>query len=400
MKIRIKKVNTNEMIYFISYGLYLLFTILNTSFYAKYINGTLYKMILIICTCILIINEMIKSKYSVKKLIGLFITLLLFGIILRVSNGIEGLTFALLILYVYCGCDIEFKKIAIFTLFVSVAIVGLVVISAKYGIILNYRSFTNGRIREYMGFRYALFPSTYLFNVTALAIYIYKDKLNIWAFVVFTVINYYFYTKTNSRITFALAISLLIISFFGKKIFDFLLERKIVGIICIFSYIISAVVSYEITKKYNSTISWMWSLNKFLGDRLRLGQISLEKYGVTLFGSKITWIGNGLDVSGNKISGTYTWVDSLYIQILQHYGVLFLGVFLIIITFALYRIYKAKEYHLLMILVAIAFHSIIDDLSLYLYYNTFWIPVGFYLIESTNFRKNSRKIQFKRKRIY
>ncbi|MGN8862555.1 hypothetical protein ACTNCE_11630 [Dorea longicatena] len=402
MKLRIKKLNSNEIIYFMSYGLYLFFTILNTSFYAKYFDGMLYKMALIICTSILIINEIIKINYSVKKMMGLFIVVLLFGIILHVSSGTEGFAFALLVIYIYCGSDIEFRRIAIFTLLFSALIVSFVVISAQYGIILNYISYNgvSGRIREYMGFRYALFPATYMFNITALVIYVFKDKLNVGMIAVLIGINYYFYIKTNSRITFLLSIFLLIFTILGKKIFIYLFERKVIGIICIFSYIISTVVSFEITKKYNSSIAWMWRLNTFLGDRLRLGQISLRKYGFTILGSKITWVGNGLDTSGNKMSGTYTWVDSLYIQMLQHYGLLFLILFLFLITFALYKIYKDQEYYLLIILVAIAFHSIIDDLSLYLYYNTFWIPVGFYLIESTEVRKDNRKTHFKRKKIY
>lgn len=386
MKLRIKKLSTNEIIYFLSYGLYLFFTIMNTSFYAKYVDGTVYKIVLFICTSALIVNEMIKINYSIKKMKGLFIAIILFVIIFHVSSGVEGLAFSLMIIYIYCGCDIDFEKIAIFTVFVSSVIILFIIISAKYGVILNYISYDGGRVREYMGFRYALYPSTYLFNITALVIYIFKDKLNIIGSLIFIGINYYFYIKTNSRITFALSVLLLVFVTLGKRLFVYLFEKKIVGTICIFSYIIFAILSIVITKKYNPSSAWMWELNHFFGNRLKLGQNSLEKYGYTFLGSKIEWIGNGLDLAGNKISGTYTWVDSLYVQILQHYGLFFLVLFLILITFTLYKIYRDKEYYLLMILVAIAFHSIIDDLSLYLYYNSFWLPIGFYLI-----KKQSRK---------
>ena len=100
-------------------------------------------------------------------------------------------------------------------------------------------------------------------------------------------------------------------------------------------------------------------------------------YGVSLFGNRnITWVGSGLDPMGNRASGTYLYVDNLYLQIMQKYGIIFFVVYILLFTLVLFKCLKRKEYHLFMLLVALAARGFLDDLSLQLYYNTFWFPIG------------------------
>jgi hypothetical protein len=44
--------------------------------------------------------------------------------------------------------------------------------------------------------------------------------------------------------------------------------------------------------------------------------------------------------------------------------------------------YKDKEYFAVLILTFYALHSMVDDLALYLYYNTFWFIIGSTLIST------------------
>ena len=379
--VKIKKLNYNEILYLISYGLYIFCAIISTSFYSKYFQGMLYKLTLGVCVGVLIVNESTKVKYSVKRLAGLLVAVFLFGVILRVSSGTSAWLSACLILYIYCGYNIDFKIIAKFTVWWSMLIVFFVIFSAQKGLILNYTSYDHERLREYLGFRYALYPATYLFNATMLIVYLLKDRLNIVVAGILIYINYYIFDKTDSRMVFALSTLILVFLCLGKKWISNILSKKKVAFVCILSYVISAVISFGLTITYNPSIDWMWQLNKFFGNRLRLGQISLEKYGINLLGKNIDWIGNGLDLQGNKTSGVYLWVDSLYIQIMQHFGIIFFCVFLLLITYALYKMYNSEDYYLMLILTIIAIHCIIDDLSIYLYFNTFWIPIGYYLLQ-------------------
>ena len=54
-----------------------------------------------------------------------------------------------------------------------------------------------------------------------------------------------------------------------------------------------------------------------LESRLSLGKKSLERDGVTFFSRHISWVGNGLDAFGNSSNKVYTYVDCLYVKILQ-----------------------------------------------------------------------------------
>ena len=69
-------------------------------------------------------------------------------------------------------------------------------------------------------------------------------------------------------------------------------------------------------------------------------------------------------------------MDNLYIQILQKYGLLILALMLSLLTLTLFKVIKSRQWVLAFILIIMSFHSMIDDLNLYLHYNIFWILVG------------------------
>ncbi len=122
-----------------------------------------------------------------------------------------------------------------------------------------------------------------------------------------------------------------------------------------------------------------------MGNRLNLGQYSLLEYGISAWGKQIAWVGNGLDVYGNRATGSYLWVDCLYVQVLQRYGVIFFDYFLISNdNYYVGLLSEKKNYMLLILLSLIAVHCMIDDLQLYLHYNTFWFAIGSLLLGRSN----------------
>ncbi len=177
---------------------------------------------------------------------------------------------------------------------------------------------------------------------------------------------------TNSRLSFYLSVWMVFV--FGVlKVRPNLLRSK--RVLCwgmVFAFVFSFVISVYFTVTYNPDVEWKYQLNTVLGGRLRLGQSSLLQSGISLFGQKVEMVGNGLDAFGNKNINPYNYVDSFYIQILQRYGIIFSIVWITILTFTLYYSYKINDYYMMTCLVFIAGHCVIDDLSLSLYYNTFW----------------------------
>jgi hypothetical protein len=119
----------------------------------------------------------------------------------------------------------------------------------------------------------------------------------------------------------------------------------------------------------------------------------LVEHGVSWFGERIEWLGNGLDAFGNSTTGVYTYVDCLYIKILQRYGIIFTVVLAALMCWSMYKLYKRREYHILLISATVAVHCVLDDLSFALHYNTFWIAMGLVLICPTMLNWNGKTTQ-------
>ena len=147
------------------------------------------------------------------------------------------------------------------------------------------------------------------------------------------------------------------------------------------TFIVNAIISFWITINYlgsnNSFVnSFLFKLNQMLGGRLYLANKSLELFGFGLFGKPVEWNGNGLTVEGVRNYQTYLYVDNLYVQILQRFGLLILGLMLSVLTLTLLKVIKKRQWVLALILILMSFHSMIDDLNFYLHNNIFWILVG------------------------
>lgn len=264
----------------------------------------------------------------------------------------------------------------------SVAL-AFIVISSYIGIIPNY-VFSEERNRESLGFLYVLYAPALLSNITFLWIYNKKNKMSIKGAAVFFLLNLFFFEKTDSRLCFWLTVLLLVAGLLLRRHERFMLRRKVFCGGMILSFVLSACISYLFTIWYNPSIQWLDSLNKSTESRLSLGQRSLEQNGLYALGNKgIQWIGHGLNMHGEKTEGIYSYVDCYYIQIAQRFGYLFLILILIFMTVACYRAYRNGDFYLLLIFVIIAVHSILDNLYMYLQYNTFWFAAGMLVLSGS-----------------
>lgn len=369
MVIRIKKMKQQNMLFWMSYGIFLLFGILSTSFYYSYFIGSPYSIIKYFCIGLLFLRELIIKKYNIQSLLIGFVFVVLV-LITRSQASVS--TVAFILIYVFCARNVEFEDIAWFSIWISSITVTIIIMSGQLGIIQDYVYSSEARVRHYLGFRYVLFGPTFLFNITGLVLYVKKARIKWVELAILFAINWWMFAMTNSRLSFYLSI-LMVFSFGVLKVRpNFFASRRVLCWVMVFSFVFSFFVSIYFTATYDHGVEWKYQLNTILGERLRLGQNSLLQSGVSLFGQKIELVGNGLDAFGNKNTNPYNYVDSFYIQVLQRYGIIFSIIWITILTFTLYCSYKIKDYNMMICLVFIAGHCIIDDLLLSLYYNTFW----------------------------
>lgn len=377
-KLKLSKYSSSELLFFIPYGIYLIFGMLSTSFYGKYVEGAMFKLATVVILALLALRELVleSRSYTPKRLFFAAVFVTLSFLIIIAGTGLTQKGLAFVCVFVFAAKDVPFKKICRFTIWLSSFIVAFIILSAYAGIIQNFM-YTGGgtRARLFLGFKYALFPSAFVYNITSLVVYEHREKPSLIRSVILAVINYWIFTKTDSRLSFGLSIIVILLPIIIKLLP--IVKRKIFGLLASCSFTVSCAVSFILSIYYSPDIAWMNKLNLILGERLRLGQASLKEYGVPFFGRRgIEWVGNGLDSSGNMAEGAYNYVDSFYIQIFQRYGILVSIIILVLISAATYKFWKARDYYMVLILALFAFHGIIDDLLLYLYYNTFWFAMG------------------------
>lgn len=393
MTIDLKSKLAGDKLFFISYGLFLITSILSTSFFYKYFMGRPYMWTQILCVVLLVAYEYCGNGLRNQNWKGMIVCAALFLITFRVSPFSTQRQTVLMFAYIYCARNIPFAKIAKFTLDVSIVLVLTVVVSNWFGLVESIVAYKNGRIRDYLGFRYALYPAGLLLNMTALWVYLKKDRITVFGSLVWAAANWYVYYQTVSRISFFIAEALLVAGLlmrFFPKVLD---KLKPLWWLAASSFAVCAAGSLYMTVIYDSSLSWMRKLNSMLESRLRLGHTSLQEYGVKWFGQEIEWLGNGLDAFGNSVVGTYSYVDCLYVKILQRYGLVFVIAMAVLMCWSMYRLYKRREYHILLICATVAVHCVLDDLSFTLHYNTFWLAMGAALLNPKMLNWDGRSTQ-------
>ena len=215
-----------------------------------------------------------------------------------------------------------------------------------------------------------------MLNMTALWIYLRRKTVPIDEALVWLAANWFVYIKTDSRISFLLAIVLIAAALFMRFLPKVVEKVQPIWGLMAGSFVLFGGFSMLMTCIYDGNIPWMRKLNSMLESRLSLGKRSLESYGFRLFGQKIEWLGNGLNAFGESVPGTYTYVDCLYVKVLQRYGLVFLLLLTALVTWGMVKLWKKKHYHIVLMLASVAAHCILDDLSFALHYNTFWIPLA------------------------
>ena len=380
-----------DRLYFLSFSILWASALLSTSFYYGYFDGLPYMWLQIFCVALLVAYEFrngIRNQNWPALVIAGALSLLSW----RVSVGNLQRLVSLMFPYIYCARRIPFAKIAHVALKISMVTVSFIVLSGLLGIIENMSAYQVGRLREFLGFRYVLYPSGILLNMTALWVYLKKDTITVPGTLIWAAVNFAVFLLTNGRISFVIAEVLLLGGLLIARAPKVMAKLKPLWIICGGAFLLCGLLSWAVVLGYD-TISWMDPVNKFLGGRVGLAHQSLLDHGVSWFGKTIDWIGSGLTVDGVTDMGIYTYVDCLYVKVVQRYGIVFSTAWMGLICWAMWRMVKRKEYQILLICATVAVHCILDDLSMDLHYNLFWMALGMVLLNPATLNWNGKTTQ-------
>ena len=369
MNIVIRRDSLKNMLFYIPYVAYLLYSLLNTSFYAKYINNY-GKILFTFCVLLLILKEFLGARFTSRDGVLALVLIVITGYFYMYF----GLAQTLLPIFIYSARNMEVNKILRISYIISLVMLVFIILSSYLGIIQNYIYYSALRERQYLGFRYALYPSSILCNIIFLKIYLEKENISWLSLICLLVGNYILFQYTDSRLTFMLGTVLIIFSAIMKKSQKF--REIVLNRVFIWSFLVLALLSIYATLNYDYLSDWQSDLNEALGGRLSLGNSTLKFYGYGLFGKMLSLSGNGLDENGMLNTSTYDYVDNLYVLLLLRAGIIFLFIFLVAMTIIMKKIYIQKDSYLYIIFILLAFHGIIDDLIMLPQYNSFWFVVA------------------------
>jgi hypothetical protein len=385
MKIKIDRSSLNDWLVYCGVSLYIVVSILTTTFFSRYIPGSLYHLASILSISLIFLHNILTIKKGIGAL-GAIFTLGIMSLLIYTSIG-SFQTYIYSLTIIFLLRDFDFNKLVRVVLPVVVVILAFVILSSKIGIVPDYVEISATRIRHYLGFRYSLFPSTVMLNIVGLYIYIKQENITYKSLLLLLVSVLWIYLQTNSRLTALSSIVLLTLGILLKRFPKLLTRIRYLLIFLIPSYIFAAVASYIVAGKYTSAGSGLRAVDNFLGGRIYLASKSLYIYGFSWLGKNIQWAGNGLNADGQRSTMSYLYVDNMYIQVLQKYGLLYLIIFVTLLTITLYILYRKKQYLLFLILSILAVYAMIDDLTFNLYYNFFLVLL------SLPFAVNPKKIE-------
>ena len=383
--------------FFSAYFIFLFFMVLMLSFYAPYVDFIRLTICYVLIFTKEILNFFDRKFITRREIISFFIAVGLY-IFFEYTTNIES-SKILLFLLIYSARDIEFREIGRFTLIVSGSLLFVIVAGSLLGIIPNFRFVDAGRVRYYLGFRHSLRGPQLYMNIAFLWIYLRKEAMKIWEFIGLMVINVLLYLFTRSRYAF-FSVTLLTLVALILKYTDLAsyLDKKnrlssIFGGGFLMAFPIFAFISISLSYLYTPSSSLMVVLDKVMGQRLRLANTSLMKYGFGLFGKQIPWVGMGLDYKGNfqfSSAKFYNYVDSVYVKSLQGNGLIMFFIIMSLFILASYKVWNKKDlysyngirilgdrrdYYLVFIILILLFHFIFSDQAVGLHYNAMWFLI-------------------------
>lgn len=362
-----------EKIYLYTYIVYIITMVLFTSAFAVYFPLELSKLVKLLSVIVLLTNDLMNSEYTLKRLI-IAILLLILGL---VSYFIvpDGLLVSSL-MFIFCAHGISFRKIALSTIYVLSFMLMLIIICAKTGVIADYMDITLFRERDYLGFLYPLYPASLFCNIVFLYTYYRRWSIPWCAILFLTIINTLMLIYTDARLSGGLVYIFLFTICICKMFGIYDIKNRLISTLIISSYILCCAVSIYVTLSYNSSDIDYVLADYVLSGRLALGYKALITYPITMFGTKLPLVGNGLDVNGLKSSLEYFWIDCVYIKLLLQYGLIIFILYLLAFTRLLYICHIRKKLILMIIIMLMGVHGMIGDEIIYLTYNPFLLLIG------------------------
>lgn len=359
-----------ELLFYVAWILFLATLILDqTMWTADYpILGTLLKLGRYGSYAIGMVNIFL-DNFEKKSFFGLMVMIGV-SVLCFVSN--TNMTMVLYMVFFVSAYELDGDRFLKVTAVVQGFLLVFVVLCSQIGLVEDYIFTPESRLRHGLGFSWTTTSAILFLFIVFEYIAIRKEKIKYIEILALEAVAYVLYELTNSRMVFALCSGFLLlmaaVKFFRFKfpITSFFRQLFVLvpGALCVLAVAIHA---------FYDPNSALWEkLNGFLSGRLQLGKEGIADYGISLFGTPITWVGYS---AKQQVIDNYNYVDCSYLRILLEYGIIFLVIVVAIFTIVVYKSIKSENYFLLWSVVFVLILSITEPRLMNLSFNPFSILV-------------------------
>lgn len=273
-------------------------------------------------TVVLLILLFVSKRWFDRREFNRYI--LLGAIFIGVEIFVSNLDFTVLILFILCAADIDFREFIRFDIKIKLFWLFAILLLYYLGITKNFVGYINGAYKQALGFQhpntFAMFVLIILLEWLYLRSRIMKLAERLCILLVWFVAMQISLSRTTGYMFLVVYILFILYRYF-PKIFDY----KIIKILFSSSMPVMTVLSVIITKLYIKGSRFAIELDKIMTHRIRLQSLYWKVYSVQLFGQRI-----------NMDSSFQVILDSAYIRCLLSYGIiftLFLCYFYTIVTY-------------------------------------------------------------------
>lgn len=209
---------------------------------------------------------------------------------------------------------------------------------------------------------------------------------NFASHVFYLFISYLFLKKERPKfktLIFSLLIAFLLLKFTDARLDSFLIFisvllfyiaglnsskniKKIFYVVGIIVFPILLILIFYINKIYTPNNAILKNLNKLMSNRLSIGNDTINRFPINLFGNKITQVGNGgiQGLNRNSLVDQYYYIDSSYIRLIYMQGIISTIIVTIMNIWLGFKAWIYKNWKVSLLILLCAIHDIIAQFSI------------------------------------
>lgn len=287
-------------------------------------------------------------------------------------NGYEVLSNIILLIV---GCrGISFQKIAK-TYLVTCGLLLLITMAfALTGRIENFVLNQSGRrTRIAFGVVYPTDFSAHVFYLVFAYCYLRREKIKYIEIGVIAALGIFVYAFCDARLnTICILLTAGIMGYNRIRHVSAIKKGKHYSMNSVFSLLLclsttlASMTMIVLTLLYSQNRKWTLFLDHILNNRLRLGKKGIDVYGFSIFGQQIHLIGSG---NRKTTPPNYFFLDSSYLFVPLLYGILVLGILLLLFLIMSFRARKEKDWILLWLIALMSLQCIVEHHIMDISYN-------------------------------